>query len=135
MKKLISIVLTICMLFSMISVVSAADISEDERLALLSEKDYTYILDLTSDNTFTLHTFIDGIRVYSNSYSYNETNYLNQLVCEDIFGCFGVTGDAHTTTFAGINVYGFEAGVECSLADYFDGSLYDCKDSLLYGTN
>ena len=43
MKKFISIVLTICMLFSMISVVSAADLSEAERLALLSEKEFTYI--------------------------------------------------------------------------------------------
>ena len=35
MKKLISIVLTICMLFSLITVTTAAEISEDERLELL----------------------------------------------------------------------------------------------------
>ena len=37
MKKFISIVLTICMLFSLITVTTAAEISEDERLALLKK--------------------------------------------------------------------------------------------------
>ncbi len=66
MKKLISIVLTICMLFSLITVTTAAEISEDERLALLKEKDYTFININPNIDAFAS---IEVIRDYAPFYS------------------------------------------------------------------
>ena len=79
MKKLISIVLTICMLFSLITVTTAAEISEDERLELLKEKDYTYININPNIDAFASAEVIRDYAIFQGVESSDSASAFNEL--------------------------------------------------------
>lgn len=79
MKKLISIVLTICMLFSLITVTSAAEISEQERLELLKEKDYTYIDINPNIDAFASAEVIRDYAIFQGVESSDSASAFNEL--------------------------------------------------------
>lgn len=91
MKKLISIVLTICMLFSLITVTASAEISEDERLELLKEKDYTYIDINPNIDAFASAKVIRDYAVFDKVESSDSTSAFNEL--------HTVTDGANTYTY------------------------------------
>ncbi len=83
MKKFISIVLTICMLFSLITVTTAAEISEDDRLALLKAKDYTFIDINPNIDAFASADVVRDYAAYFGVEADDSASAFNELHTED----------------------------------------------------
>jgi len=101
-------------------------------------KDYSYILDmsdLASSSKIQIHAFYDGIYkyTYQRALDVNANNYLDSWKC---VASGHNENNNYPIIISGVNVYAFEG--ESSLKDCIGDnglSLYECKDSLLYGTN
>lgn len=101
-------------------------------------KDYTYILDMSAFNSNILyvHTFLNGIHV--NTVESNIDSSANCILDRWVTNAMGGGSQSlfYHLSINSVYLYAFEG--DSSIKDCIGEdalSLYECKDSLLYGTN
>ena len=110
----------------------------DEPLGTDKFKEYTYLLDMTAFNSNILyvHTFLNGIHV--NTVESNIDSSANCILDRWVINAMGGGNQSipYSLSINSVYLYAFEG--DSSIKDCIGEdalSLYECKDSLLYGTN